>query len=51
MPTPFHGKPVVPSDVFTSKRKEVSIETLVGGIVIATVSLATPSLSRIVTAL
>ena len=45
------GRPVaVPSDVFTNKKKEVSIGSAPGGIEIATVSWAIPSLSRTVTA-
>ena len=44
------GKPVaVASNVFTNKEKNVSIEITPGDIEMATVSRATPSLSRAVT--
>ena len=39
----------IPSFVFTSKEKEVSIASVPGGTEIATVSWATPALSRTVT--
>ena len=46
----FHDKPVaVWSGEFISKKKDISIGSASGGIEIATVSVATPSLSRNVT--
>ena len=43
----LHAKPVAaPFNVFTSKEKDVSIGTALGGFEIATVNWATPSFSR-----